>query len=103
MCENIQRSGLYSKTYGITMTNPCVLIPSYNESRTIGRIIRELKKRDLTVYVIDDGSTDGTAQIAQSEGAIVLKHKKNKGKGASLSEGFSHILKKEFEAVLVMD
>ncbi len=81
----------------------CVLIPSYNEARTIGHILRELRKRNLAAYVIDDGSTDDTALIAKLEGAVVVKHKKNKGKGASLREGFSHILKKDFEAVLIMD
>jgi glycosyltransferase involved in cell wall biosynthesis len=81
----------------------CVLIPSYNEAKTIGHIVMELRARGLTVYVVDDGSTDKTARIAEGEGAVVVKHKKNKGKGASLREGFSHILKKGFEAVIVMD
>jgi len=80
-----------------------VLIPSYNEERTIGSIVRELKGRGMVVYVVDDGSTDDTASIAESAGAIVVKHEKNKGKGASLREGFRHILKKGFGAVLVMD
>ena len=81
----------------------CVLIPSYNEARTIGAIVRELKTRQLTVYVVEDGSTDDTASIAKSESAAVVVHSRNKGKGASLIEGFRHILKKEFESVLVMD
>jgi len=81
----------------------CVLIPSYNEAKTIGGIVKELRKSHMTVYVVDDGSTDGTASIAKSEGAIVVAHSYNKGKGASLAEGFRHILKRDFEAVLVMD
>jgi glycosyltransferase involved in cell wall biosynthesis len=81
----------------------CVLIPSYNEARTIAKMVSELKAKGLTVYVVDDGSTDDTALIAQAEGAVVVKHKYNKGKGASLREGFSHILKKHFDTVLVMD
>ena len=83
--------------------NICVLIPSYNEARTIGALVRELKVEDLTVYVVDDGSSDDTAKIAEAEGAIVVKHKKNMGKGASLREGFKHIVKKGFDAVVVMD
>jgi len=83
--------------------NYCVLIPSYNEAKTIGSIIRQLKARNKAVYVVDDGSTDDTFSIAASEGAIVIRHKRNMGKGASLREGFRHILKKEFDAVLVMD
>jgi glycosyltransferase involved in cell wall biosynthesis len=81
----------------------CVLIPSYNEAKTIGSLVMELRAKALTVYVVDDGSTDKTAKIAEAEGAVVVKHKKNKGKGASLREGFKHILKRGFDAVIVMD
>lgn len=81
----------------------CILIPSYNEARTIGAITKELKSRALAVYVVDDGSTDKTADIAAKEGAVVIAHDKNKGKGASLIEGFDRILKEGFDAVLVMD
>ena len=81
----------------------CILIPSYNEARTIGAITEELRVRGLTVYVVDDGSTDRTAVIAQGQGALVIAHNKNKGKGASLIEGFNCILKEDFDAVLIMD
>lgn len=80
-----------------------VLIPSYNEARTIGGIIRELKGKNLSVCVIDDGSTDQTALIAEKEGAVVIRHEKNKGKGASLRDGFCYVLKGSSSAVLVMD
>lgn len=81
----------------------CVLVPSYNEERAIGSIIRSLRQRGLTIYVVDDGSTDRTAEIASAEGAVVVRHRLNKGKGASIREGFAHILKKGFQSVLVMD
>jgi glycosyltransferase involved in cell wall biosynthesis len=83
--------------------NICVLIPSYNEARTIGHLVMELRSAGFVVYVIDDGSTDKTARIAEAEGAVVLKHKKNMGKGASLRQGFDHIAKKGYDAVIVMD
>ncbi|MBN1871225.1 MAG: glycosyltransferase family 2 protein [Candidatus Omnitrophica bacterium] len=85
------------------MKNLCALIPSYNEGRTIGDLVTKLRAKGLTVYVVDDGSTDGTAAIAEAAGAIVVKHKKNKGKGASMREGFKHVVKKGFDAVIVMD
>ena len=81
----------------------CVLIPSYNEAKTIGKIVRDLRERRFVVYVVDDGSSDDTASIAKAEGAIVLMHRENKGKGASLIEGFNNILKEDFDAILVMD
>jgi len=81
----------------------CILIPSYNEAMTIGEITKELKSRGLTVYVVNDGSTDNTADIAAGQGAVIISHEKNRGKGASLIEGFGRLLREGFDAVLVMD
>jgi len=85
------------------MNNVCVLIPSYNEAKTIGGIVRDIKALGLPAYVVDDGSSDGTAAIARDAGAIVMKHEKNMGKGAALREGFRHALKKGYDAVMVID
>jgi glycosyltransferase involved in cell wall biosynthesis len=85
------------------MNNVCVLIPSYNEARTIGRIVREVTILGLSACVVDDGSSDDSASIAESEGALVFRHMKNLGKGASLREGFRRILEKDFNAVVLMD
>lgn len=85
------------------MEKICVLIPSYNEAKTIGGLIRNLKSRFKNIYVVDDGSRDNTASVAISEGAAVVVHEKNKGKGASLREGFKHIIKRGFNTVLIMD
>lgn len=81
----------------------CVLIPSYNEERSIGRLVSALRSMELTVYVVDDGSVDNTAMIAEAEGGVVVKHRRNMGKGASMREGFRHIIKKGYDAVVVMD
>jgi glycosyltransferase involved in cell wall biosynthesis len=82
----------------------CVLIPSYNEARTIGRIVEKIKKMGIDVIVVDDGSTDATEKIASENGAIVIRHMKNVGKGASLKEGFEFILKTtDFEGIIIMD
>ena len=81
----------------------CVLIPSYNEAKTIGNIVKEVKAQGITVYVVDDGSSDNTSAVAEDAGAIVIKNEKNLGKGASLREGFKYILKERCDAVIVMD
>ena len=80
-----------------------VLIPSYNEGKAIGAIVAGLKGKNLSACVIDDGSIDDTASIARSNGAVVLRNDKNKGKGASLREGFLYTLKEGFDAALIMD
>jgi glycosyltransferase involved in cell wall biosynthesis len=81
----------------------CVIIPTYNEGREIAKLVREIRQKNLEVLVIDDGSTDNTAQIAQGNGATVIRNNKNEGKGASLVKGFNYALSKKFDAVVAMD
>lgn len=81
----------------------CVLIPSYNESKTIGSLVKAVKAKGLDVVVVDDGSIDQTQEIARQSGAYVLRNEKNRGKGASLREGFRYVLNKGFDAVITMD
>lgn len=82
----------------------CVLIPSFNEAETIGRIVKKIKAMGIEVVVIDDGSVDNTENVASENGAIVIRHMKNLGKGASLKKGFEFILRDtDFDAVIIMD
>lgn len=83
------------------MNRACALIPAYNEARTIGRIVRGCLRRVPTVLVVDDGSTDGTAEAARRAGAHVVRLASNQGKGAALAAGLSQAA--DFEAVLVLD
>ena len=81
----------------------CVLISAYNEEKTIGFIVSELKKKFNTVIVVDDGSTDGTYQLARTGGAVVLQHEVCRGKGAALRTGFEYVQKLKVKAVITMD
>ena len=81
----------------------CVLIPAYNEGKTIGPIVHALRKRHFPVVVVDDGSKDDTQKIAQREGAVVLRNDPNHGKGFSLQRGFEYILQHGYEGVIMMD
>lgn len=81
----------------------CVIIPTYNESNSIAKLVQEIKKQNLEVVIIDDGSSDNTAQIAENNGAVVLRNETNQGKGASLSRGFNYSLESGYEAVITMD
>ena len=65
------------------MDRVAVLIPCYNESRTIAKVVADFKAvlpEGGTVYVYDNNSTDGTAEIAASAGAVV-RHEYQQGKG----------------------
>ncbi|MDP2044466.1 MAG: glycosyltransferase, partial [Candidatus Omnitrophota bacterium] len=62
----------------------CVVIPTYNESKTIAGLIQRVRSLGFEVVVIDDGSSDNTADIAVTCKAQVLRNVKNLGKGAAL-------------------
>ncbi len=80
-----------------------VIIPAFNEAKTIPCLIEHLLPLVNEVVVIDDGSTDRTAEEAKARGARVLRHPKRMGKGAALRTGFQYSLKEEFHAVITMD
>jgi len=81
----------------------CVIIPTYNEAYTIANLVREIKEQKLETVVVDDGSQDNTAQIAEDNGATVLRNFNNEGKGASLIKGLHYAFSKDFDAVITMD
>jgi len=81
----------------------CALIPVFNEERTLGTLIHLIKEKGLDILVIDDGSTDRSAQIAREEGASVLSHAHKMGKGASLRDGFNYALEHGYDGVMTMD
>jgi glycosyltransferase involved in cell wall biosynthesis len=78
------------------------LIPAWNEALRIRPIIREAKKY-LPVLVVDDGSTDNTAEVAENAGATVVRHRENRRKGAALQTGFDWALDRGYDAVLTLD
>jgi len=81
----------------------CVVIPVHNENRSIAELVKALLEKGLDVLVVDDGSTDGSGEIAIQEGAYVIHHPVRKGKGASLKEGFNYIQESGYEGIIVMD
>lgn len=81
----------------------CVIIPTYNESKAIGDLVRQIREQNLEVVVVDDGSADNTSLIAQQFGATVLRNNHNQGKGASLIKGFNYAKSKDYDAVITMD
>lgn len=67
-----------------------VVIPLYNEASVIEGVIRELHSQFVNVVCVDDGSTDGSGDVARRSGARVLSHPYNLGQGASLQTGISY-------------
>jgi glycosyltransferase involved in cell wall biosynthesis len=69
-----------------------VVIPAFNEAGAIGGVVetlrRELQDISFDLLVVDDGSSDGTAEFARAAGASVVQHAQNLGYGAALKTGF---------------
>ena len=79
-----------------------VLVPAHNESARIGAVVAAAL-RSLPVLVVDDGSTDDTAGVAEGAGATVIVQAPNQGKGAALRAGFRWAIEHEIEAVVTLD
>ena len=64
----------------------------YNEASVIGTVVTEVRTTFPNVVCIDDGSSDGSPEVARAAGAIVVQHPINLGQGASLQTGFEYAL-----------
>lgn len=78
-------------------------MPALNEERYIARIILNSKKHVDNVIVIDDGSSDYTAQIAEAMGAHVVRHEKNQGYGAALRSCFKTAREMNATEMVIID
>lgn len=87
----------------LTCQNYLVIMPAWNESVHIGNLVRELTHMHLNVLVVDDGSSDRTADIAEKAGAVTIRHRVNQGKGQSLADGFRYAADEGYDAVVTMD
>ena len=84
--------------------NVAVVVPVFNESGTIARIINELKCEFDNIYVVDDGSSDLTSEIIFESGLIPIIHSVNLGQGAALQTGLSAgLLNKNIKYFLTFD
>ena len=77
------------------------VIPAYNEERFIGLALLKLRAYPLTMIVVDDGSSDGTALIAQAAGSEVIRHDCSQGKGAALITGLRAARRLEPDVLLL--
>ncbi len=79
------------------------VLPAFNEQRTIAEMVLKIERHVNEVVVVDDGSTDFTAEIAKKLGATVLAHNTNLGKGVALRTGFEYAKRLEPQVVVVLD
>jgi len=84
-------------------TEVVAVIPAYNEARFIGSVVLQTRALVDQVIVVDDGSTDGTGEIARAAGAIVVRHEQNQGKGKALRTGLNEARRLRPRAVVLLD
>src|SRR5437899_520813 len=78
-------------------------IPAFNEGPTIGSVVLRAKQYAEEVVVIDDGSTDDTAEIAALAGAHVIQHARNLGKGTAIRTAWVFARERHPEALVLLD
>lgn len=81
------------------------LIPAYQARSKLKPVLDDLRALDPdgTRLVVDDGSTDGTSELAQECGVEVVRHEHNRGKGVALRTGFGALLERGFECAVTVD
>ncbi len=80
------------------------IVPALNEAGTIAQVVTGMRNRITRVVVVDDGSSDATADLARTAGAMVIAHSEPKGKGQAVRTGLAHVLAQpDIELVLILD
>ena len=79
------------------------IIPAYQDEKHIGDIVSRTRVQLEHVIVIDDGSTDQTAQRAREAGARVIVHDQNRGKGEAIKTGLGQGISREISWVILLD
>ena len=88
------------------MTDPrhiCAVIPTYNNGGTVADVVRGVLRQGLPVIVVDDGSTDDTAQRLEGLEIDKVRHTKNQGKGRALKSGLEEARRLGYRFALTLD
>jgi hypothetical protein len=101
--EEFRQAGLPARFEG----KVAILIPAYNEAENIGHVLdgmpAEVCGVRTEVLVVDDGSRDGTGDVAAEHGALVARHVTNRGGGAALRTGYRLMVESGAEIVVTLD
>jgi hypothetical protein len=101
--EEFRQAGLPDRFRG----KVAILVPAYNEAENVGYVLDRMPSEvcgaETAVLVVDDGSKDGTGDVAAEHGAIVARHVINRGGGAALRTGYRLMVDSGAEVVVTLD
>jgi hypothetical protein len=101
--EEFRQAGLPERFRG----KVAILVPAYNEAENVGHVLdgmpAEVCGTATAVLVVDDGSKDGTGDVAAEHGAVVARHVINRGGGAALRTGYRLMVESGAEIVVTLD
>lgn len=87
----------------VSQSSVLVVVPAFNEVANVGSVVEELRLAGFAVLVVDDGSSDGTADRAREEGASVVRLPINLGVGGALRCGFRYAVENGYNVVVQCD
>ncbi len=86
------------------MPDSCAIVPAYRAAETVGLVVDDLRRTvDVPIIVVDDGSEDDTGAVAESRGALVVRHDRNRGKGAALRTGLTEAARAGYRVAVTVD
>lgn len=97
-------NAIFSETNRMNQYKVCVIVPTYNNPKTLQRVINAILQYTSNVIIVNDGSTDNTAQILKEyPNLIQIHHSKNHGKGLALRNGFKKALELGYKYAITID
>jgi glycosyltransferase involved in cell wall biosynthesis len=88
----------------LNSTHFCVIVPTYNNHKTLKRVLDSVLEFTQNVIIVNDGSTDGTGEILKEYAYLTqIHHTKNLGKGMALRNGFKKAIELSFEYAITID
>jgi glycosyltransferase involved in cell wall biosynthesis len=86
------------------LLSACAVVPAFDAVETVGAVLADLRATlGVPVLVVDDGSVDATGDVARAHGADVIRHERNRGKGAALRTGLLEAARRGFDVVVTVD
>ncbi len=101
--QAIAKSNAWNETVSSPRMKVLAAIPAFNEEKTIGSVVLGTQRYADEIIVVDDGSTDDTAWIAEQAGATIVRHKVNRGYGAAIRSCFEYARNNGAKILVILD